>query len=109
LPFSALERSFGLFSEIAHMKKTDTMVRKCGRGTFAILLALVGLAIELPNMGHFVNDPTTRFVTTFRDQVFLYAGLLIPLVCIFVGMFRASMLEYIGWALLIIVFVGCLG
>jgi hypothetical protein len=90
------------------MEKKDTAIKKCGRGAFAILLALLGLAIELPNMGHFVNDPATRFVTTFRDEVFLYVALLIPLICIFVGMFRASLLEYIGWALLIVEFVGCL-
>jgi hypothetical protein len=90
------------------MDKKDTALRKCGRGAFAILLALLGLAIVLPNMGHFVNDPITRFVTAFRDGIFLYVALLVPLICIFVGMFRTSLLEYIGWALLIIVFIECL-
>jgi hypothetical protein len=90
------------------MQKKDTAIRKWGRGAFAILLALLSLAIALPNMGHFVNDPGTRFVTTFRDGIFLYVALLIPLICIFVGMFRVAILEYIGWALLIIVFIGCL-
>jgi hypothetical protein len=90
------------------MDKRDTAIKKLGRGAFAILLALLALAIVAPNIGHFVNDPTTRFVRTFRDGIFLYVALLVPLICIFVGMFRTSLLEYIGWALLFIVLIGCL-
>jgi hypothetical protein len=90
------------------MEKRDTTIKRCERGALAILLALLALAVVFPDIGHFVNDPTTRFVRTFRDGVFLYIGLLIPLACIFAGMFRSSLLEFIGWALLIIVVIECL-
>lgn len=89
------------------MGKCDTTIKRCGRGAFAILLALLGLAVVFPNIGHFVNDPITRFVRFYRDGAFLYVALLVPLICIFAGMFRSSALEFIGWGLLIIVVLGC--
>jgi hypothetical protein len=91
------------------MERKDITIWRGGCGAVAILLALVGIAIVTPNMGYFVNDPATRFVRSFRDEVFVYAAPVIPLTCIFVGMFwQRSLVEHIGWALLIILFVGSL-
>jgi hypothetical protein len=49
------------------MEKKDITIWRCGRCAIAILLALMGIAIMTPNMGHFVNDPATRFGRSFRD------------------------------------------
>jgi len=90
------------------MHKIDTKVGRLIRSALAILLAFLAVAITIPNMGHFVNDPATHFERSFRDVAFVYTAPVIPLVCIFVGMFGRPLLEYIGWGLLIILFVGSL-
>jgi hypothetical protein len=92
------------------MKKIDTKIGKLIRSILAILLALLFIAIETPNMGHFVIhpaiSPATVFESSFHDRLMVCFWPVIPLICIFVGMFREPLLEYIGWGLLIILFVG---
>jgi hypothetical protein len=88
------------------MEKKDTAIRKVGRGALAILLALFVIAVAIPNAGHIVVHPTvspaTVFESSFHDRLMVCFGPVLPLTCIFVGMFRRPMLEHIGWGLLII-------
>jgi hypothetical protein len=90
------------------MEKKDNTIRRIIRGALAISLALLAIAVTIPNMGHFVNNPTTHFERSFRDVIFVYAAPVIPLVLIFVGMFGRPNLETIGWGILVILFVGSL-
>jgi hypothetical protein len=88
------------------MEKKDTVTRKVGRGAIAVLMALFVVAVGIPNAGHFVVHPTvspqTVFESSFRDRLSVFVFPVIALVCIFAGMFRRPMLEYVGWGLLII-------
>jgi hypothetical protein len=91
------------------MEKKDTGIRKVGRGTIAILLALFVIAVWIPNAGHFVVhstiSPKTVFESSFHDRLLVCFWPVLPLTCIFVGMFRRPMLEYVGWGLLIILVI----
>ena len=92
-----------------YTQKIDAKFGKLVRGVIALFLALLIVAIQIPNAGHIVVHPTispaTVFESSFRDRLFVCLGPVFPLICIFVGMFRFKMLEHIGWALLIIFFV----
>ncbi|HVU27193.1 MAG TPA: hypothetical protein VHG71_05595 [Verrucomicrobiae bacterium] len=94
------------------MEKSDTKSWKCVRGVLAILLAFIAVAVVFPNTGHFAIDPTTHktaFERNFNDTAFIFAAPIIPLICVFLGMFRhRKLLEHVGWALLVILFVVCL-
>ena len=73
-------------------------------------MALVFVGIELPNVGHFVIDhssvaPKTVFASSFREQLIVWLLPVIPLICIFAGMWRRSIVEEIGWGLLIVLFI----
>ena len=91
------------------MEKKDTMLKRFARGALAILLALISIAVVLPNLWHPASDasiaPPGVLVRSFHDEVVVCVIPIIPLVCIFAGMFRRPFLEYIGWALLIVLFV----
>jgi hypothetical protein len=89
------------------MQKFDTKVGKFTRGVLAVFLALLVVGVALPNAGHFVVhpevSPKTVFESSFHDRLMVCAWPVVPLICIFTGMFfRHGLLEYIGWALLII-------
>ena len=88
------------------MEKKDTAIRKIGRGAIAVLLALFVIAVGIPNAGHFMVNPAvspqTVFESSFRDRLNIFVLPVIALICIFAGMFRRPMLEYVGWGLLIV-------
>jgi hypothetical protein len=81
-----------------------------GRGTLAVLLALLFLGIGLPNTGRVVIDntttpPTTHIVGRARDSLILIGMVAVPCACIVFGMFRRSTVETVGWVLLIVLAV----
>ena len=94
------------------MQKIDTKVGRLIRGFLAIFLALLVIGVQLPNTGHFVIHPSispkTVFESSPHDRLMVCVWPAIPLICIFVGMFRYALLEYIGWALLVILVAGSL-
>jgi hypothetical protein len=81
-----------LLGRLAHMEKKDTTIWRFGRGALAIILVLLSIAVVLPNLWHPVSDnsvaPTSVLVRSFRDEVVVCVIPIIPLICIFAGMFR---------------------
>jgi len=89
------------------MQKINTKVGKLTRGILAILLALVDVGVALPNAGHFVFHAGVSsqigYDVSFHDRLIVCIWPAVPLACIFIGILsRHALLEYIGWALLVI-------
>ena len=87
------------------MKKIDTKVARLVRGILAILLGLLLMVLQMPNAGHFVVHPSISpnavFERSLHDSLMVCIRAAIPLICIFVGMFRYALVEYLGWVLLV--------
>ena len=87
------------------MKKIDTKVARLVHGILAILLGLLLMGVQMPNAGHFVVHPSISpnavFERSLHDSLMVCIRAAIPLICIFVGMFRYALVEYLGWALLV--------
>ena len=82
------------------------------RGGAAILVALLVVAIGLPNAGRVVIDPaspqTAHVEGRVRDSLIIIGMAVLPLVGIlFLGR-RWWFIEAIGWVLLLLLFVGAI-
>jgi hypothetical protein len=82
------------------------------RGSAALLVALLVIAIGLPNAGRVVVDPATpqtaHIEGRVRDSLIIIAMAVLPLFFIlFLGR-RWWFLEAIGWFLLVFLFVGAI-
>lgn len=91
------------------MEKTTPKIG-WARVAAAALLSFLFLAILIPNTGRIVVDlsttPPTYNITERPQQIaMLVAMLLVPLACIFFGVRRFRVLEFIGWFLLVGLFV----
>jgi len=76
----------------------------------ALLLSFLFLFILIPNTGRIVVDrsttPETYTITERPQQIaMLVALLLVPLACIYFGAGRFRFVEFIGWALLVGLFI----
>ena len=91
------------------MKKSKPRIG-WGRVAGALVFSLLFLSILIPNTGRIVVDrsttPPTYTITERPQQIaMLVAMLLVPLVCIYFGARRFPFLEFIGWALLVGLFI----
>jgi hypothetical protein len=76
----------------------------------ALILSFFFLGILIPNTGRIVVDrstvPPTYTITGRSQQIAMLVGMLIaPLACIYFGARRSRLLEYVGWCLLVGLFV----
>ena len=80
------------------------------RASFAAVLSFLFLAILIPNTGRIVVDrsttPPTLTIADRPQQIAMLVGvLLIPLACIVVGARRRHAVEFVGWIVLVVLFV----
>jgi hypothetical protein len=82
------------------------------RGSAAVLMALLVVAIALPNAGRVVIDHSApqggHIEGRVRDSIVIIGITLLPLACIlFIGR-RWWVVEAVGWTLLLLLFVGAI-
>ena len=87
------------------MNQTARKGKTCGMCALAFLLALLFLAIVLPNTGRVVADhsttpPIMQIVGRLRYSLIAIGVVTVPLALIVIGTFRRSRLTALGWVLL---------
>ncbi|MHB8522255.1 MAG: hypothetical protein ACYDH9_16060 [Limisphaerales bacterium] len=87
------------------MEKTGHKGWMWGRCVLAAFIAVLFLAIVLPNTGRIVFDQTTtpstlHIVGRVRQSLIMIGIAAVPVALILVGTFRRSRLEIPGWILL---------